>query len=84
VPGAGEATRAVEVGVVTLPAAQLYHYEARVYDPNLGRFLQTDPVGSKDDLNLYAYVGGDQLDKTDVSGECPRCLVGAVAGAAVS
>ncbi len=26
------------------PGVHLYHYKARVYDPVLGRFLQTDPV----------------------------------------
>lgn len=30
--------------------------------------MQTDPVGVKDDLNLYAYVGGDPLNETDPTG----------------
>jgi RHS repeat-associated protein len=55
-------------GQTAIPEAQLYYYKARVYSPKLGRFLQTDPVGSKDDLNLYTYVGNDPLDKTDASG----------------
>jgi uncharacterized protein RhaS with RHS repeats len=55
-----------------LPEAQLYHYKARVYDPNAGRFLQTDPIGYKDDLNLYAYVGGDPVNLTDPTGTLSR------------
>lgn len=39
-------------GQIALPEIQLYHYKARVYDPMLGRFLQTHPVGYEDDLNL--------------------------------
>ena len=57
-------------GQIALPEAGLYYYKARVYDPVAGRFLQTDPVGSKDDLDLYAYVGGDPINKADPSGKC--------------
>ena len=45
-----------------------------MYDPNLGRFLQTDPVGYKDDVNLYAYVGNDPLNETDPTGACPQSV----------
>jgi len=55
-------------GQVALPQLQLYYYKARVYDPKWGRFLQTDPIGSKDDLDLYAYVRGDPINAGDSNG----------------
>jgi RHS repeat-associated protein len=51
----------------------LYHYRARYYSAVLGRFLQTDPIGTKDDLNMYAYVGGDALNALDPSGAEKVC-----------
>jgi len=46
----------------------LYYYKARFYSPALGRFLQTDPIGTADDLNLYAYVGNNPINFSDPSG----------------
>jgi RHS repeat-associated protein len=45
-----------------------YQYRARYYHPTLGRFLSTDPIGTKDDPNLYFYVGGDPVNATDPTG----------------
>jgi len=47
-----------------------YYYRARFYTPTLGQFIETDPVGYADNLNMYAYVGGDPVNATDPSGMC--------------
>jgi RHS repeat-associated protein len=56
-------------GQIWLSELNLYHYKARLYSPYLGRFLQVDPIGYKDQMNLYAYVGDDPVSATDETGE---------------
>jgi len=44
-----------------------YHYRNRAYSPDLGRFLQTDPL-QLDDENTYAYVYNSPNNYTDPYG----------------
>jgi RHS repeat-associated protein len=49
-------------------APGIYNYRARAYAPQLGRFLQTDPIGYAAGPNVYGYVGGDPVNLSDPSG----------------
>jgi RHS repeat-associated protein len=46
----------------------LYYYRARYYNPYIGRFLQTDPVGYGDGINWYVYCKNNPLSFVDPSG----------------
>lgn len=46
----------------------LYYYKLRYYSPKLGRFLQPDPIGFGDGLNLYIYAHNDGLNRSDSFG----------------
>ena len=52
----------------------LYRMGARWYDPELGRFLEQDPIGESGGLNLYAYVGSSPVMWVDPSGLAPRWM----------
>ncbi|HRT52412.1 MAG TPA: RHS repeat-associated core domain-containing protein, partial [Anaerohalosphaeraceae bacterium] len=47
------------------PESGLYYFRARTYDPETGRFIQTDPVGYVDSMNLYEYVMSNPVNWVD-------------------
>src|SRR6185295_1785300 len=58
----------------------IYFYRARYYDAVKGRFLQRDPLGYIDGVNLYEYVksrptfAGDPQGTKEMSVDWPRFL----------
>ena len=50
----------------------LYYYRARYYNPHIGRFMQTDPVGYADGINWYLYCGNNPLGMVDPSGRAAK------------
>jgi RHS repeat-associated protein len=55
-------------------ATGLVYYRARYYDPALGRFIQRDPSGLDDGVNLYRYARGNPttlVDPLGLAGQSP-------------
>ena len=48
--------------------SNLWHNGFRDYEPTIGRYMQSDPIGLAGGISMYAYVGGNPIRSIDPLG----------------
>jgi RHS repeat-associated protein len=73
IPASAHGIRDLFTGERYVTEMGMYDLRNRYYSPDLGRFLQPDPIGFKGDgSNLYRYCGNDWANRTDPDGLIDR------------
>jgi len=62
-------TPRVNRSVVTIFVLDVSVYAYRYYSPQLGRFINRDPIGERGGVNLYGFVGNSPVNHLDRFGE---------------
>ncbi len=60
----------------------LHYNYFRDYDPSIGRYIQSDPIGLDGGINTYAYVGGNPINSIDPLGLVRWKVIDGIQGSA--
>jgi len=62
---------------------EVYDFNARTYDHQIGRFIQIDPLSdeeAQESLSPYHFGLNNPVRYSDPDGKCPTCVVGGIIG----